>query len=127
MAYSDLPEVTSPLPEMTSAAASSFGITEDGVALATASPVAPCVDNLPHFTKYPLQAALIMSSGESFRLPTISTSQALGAGIAAGALALFVYARQRSAYKRIADDIPKVGDDSYEIVLYGRVTSAVHT
>ena len=66
-----------------------------------------------------------MSKSQSFRLPTLSTSQALGAGLAAGALALYVLNRRRSTYKRVADNIPRVGDESDEIVLYGTGTPAV--
>ncbi len=66
-----------------------------------------------------------MSKNQSFRLPNLSTSQALGAGIAAGALALYVFNRQRSTYKNVATDIPRVGDESDEIILYGTGTSAV--
>ena len=49
----------------------------------------------------------------------------MGAGIAAGALALLVYTRRRSAYKTVVDDIPKVGDESDEIVLYGTGAPAI--
>ena len=60
-----------------------------------------------------------MSTARDFRLPKMNTSQALGAGIAAGALALYVLTKRRSFYRAPSDDTPRVGSENDEIEIYG--------
>ncbi|CAK0782054.1 hypothetical protein CVIRNUC_005540 [Coccomyxa viridis] len=57
--------------------------------------------------------------GQSIRSLNFSTSQVLGAGIAAGALALYVWRRGFSGSNASACDTPEAGNESDEIVLYG--------
>ena len=59
------------------------------------------------------------SPGQSLRSLNFSTSQVLGAGIAAGALALYVWRRGFSGSNASACDTPEAGNESDEIVLYG--------
>ena len=59
------------------------------------------------------------SPGQSIRSLNFSTSQVLGAGIAAGALALYVWKRGFSSSISSACDTPEAGNESDEIVLYG--------
>ena len=59
------------------------------------------------------------SPGQSIRPLILSTSQVLGAGIAAGALALYVWRRGLSGSNASACDTPEAGNESDEIVLYG--------
>ena len=58
--------------------------------------------------------------GQNTRSLNLSTSQALGAGIAAGALALYVWRRNFSGSKSSACDTPEAGNESDEVVLYGK-------
>lgn len=60
-----------------------------------------------------------MSRGQDFHLPHLRAGQALGAGVAAGALALYIWTKGRTSYAASTSDTPQVGIETDEIILYG--------
>ena len=62
-----------------------------------------------------------MARGQGITISHLSTIQTLSAGIAAGALALYVWAQRRKRLSSGPSDTPDVGNEHDEIVLYGKV------
>ena len=67
------------------------------------------------------------SPGQSIGSLNFSTSQALGAGIAAGALALYVWRRSFRDLNASVCDTPEAGSESDQVVLYGKGAVYMHT